>query len=146
MHASLWILISPNGILSLPLMSVRMQPPYADCQEPRWKLHGSLLSVFVPVSVLNIAGEGLCVQERSKTFSSFFLVCFPLSLCLPLRARWAVMTLSRGMRWENRHSRPVRECSFTLLLVLLCVLKCLYAWDSKLLELWRKAVQAMKVT
>lgn len=74
MHASLWILIGPNGILSLPLMSVRMQPPYADCQEPRWKLHGSLLSAFVPVSVLNISWEDLCVQERSKTFFFFFLV------------------------------------------------------------------------
>lgn len=32
-YASLWILIGSNGILSLPQMSVRMQPPSSDCQE-----------------------------------------------------------------------------------------------------------------
>lgn len=140
MHVSLWILIGPNGILSLPLMSVRMQPPYSDCHEPCWKLHGSLLSAFVPACLEHLMRRSLSTRMKKKLFycRSSILVCF-CCLCVGLlRPGWADIILSGGMEWENRHSRPVSERNSNVYStsVLLCVLKCLDAEDSELLKLW----------
>lgn len=75
MHASLWILIGSNGILSLPHMSVRMQPPSSlGCSDFPWKLHCSTPSAFVQMSKLNISWENLCPSGRQDSYPSVFLL------------------------------------------------------------------------
>lgn len=127
MHASLWILIGPNGILSLPHMSVRMQPPSSACQESRWKLHGSLLSAFVPLSVLNISWENLCARKKQTLCFSARLLHFsegPLSLCQTSKSMLSCHDSDSREECSGKTGTPdlseIATETFTLYTFLLC--------------------------
>lgn len=139
MHASLWILIVSNGILSLPHMSVRLQPPSSDSQKSRWKWHGSYVSAFVPLSVRDISWKDLCLpceKEANRVGFFFWFLHFsmsPLSLCQSFestlschdsfRSRCLAVKRDAVAKQALRTCECNRNVFFTL--VVLCVIRCL---------------------
>lgn len=112
MHASLWVLIGPNGILSLPLVSIRTRPPHSGAAK---RLAGNYMASFFPMCVLlfiwNVPGEEFSAQGKGSSI----LVWFCPACYSPLRAHCAVRSLSRGMWGECRRVHgPLRTQSFTL--------------------------------
>lgn len=68
MHASLWILIGPNGILSLPLMSIRTWPPHSGLPRALLEIPWFYSFLCVLLFVWNVSGGDFHIQGSSSSF------------------------------------------------------------------------------